>query len=168
VKVDKKQQKATLFYHRHGREVYTYSLRCLGRHEQAEEATQEVFLRLYRAFERDGYCEEGKERAWVMSISRNIVRDMIRLRQKKPVTVSIKAAEEVTDENRDSGFDETVQKALDELSENERFVVVMRHYLNMPFDEIARALDAPGGTVRSWMSRALDKLAARLKKELER
>ena len=151
-------------YREHAARVFTYVRSALGEAPAAEDATQEVFVRAYRALARIRYDRRGKDRAWLLAIARNVVRDHIARDSRRPASLDefqAVSAERVTLEDRD-----LLACGLRKLRDVERDVVVMRHYLSMSFDEISDALELPGGTVRSHMCRALDKLAKLLKKEL--
>jgi len=152
-------------YREHSAGVYTYALRSLGDASAAEDVTQDVFLRALKAIERGRYEARGKERGWLLTIAHNVVADKIARLKRQPILLdNVSMLESPRDDKRE--MRDLLQSGLCKLRDIERDIVVMRHYLGMSFEEISDTLGVPGGTTRSYMCRALDKLAELLKKEV--
>jgi RNA polymerase sigma-70 factor (ECF subfamily) len=125
---------------------------------QVEDATQEVFLRVYRAG--PDYRPEAAFSTWLFQIALNVSRDLARkhrphehLDRHEPIdwTAPFDAAE----------AHETarlVSAALAALPEPLRVVLVLRHYQGLSFEEIARICKAPASTVKSRFAAALERL----------
>jgi RNA polymerase sigma-70 factor (ECF subfamily) len=130
-----------------------------------EDLCQEVFLRVYLARQR--YRAGGAFSTWLYRIALNVARDAARRRKHRPSeplgqhepsgpgeeAVSLCAQEEVG---------RVVARALTELPEALRVVVVLRHYEKMSFEAMARLLKTPASTLKSRLTAALTRLRQRL------
>jgi RNA polymerase sigma-70 factor, ECF subfamily len=138
---------------RHERLVLATALRLTGNLEDAQDASQEVFLKLYRNL---GKLKEREDLApWLYRVTVNVCRD---LRRKKP------AEAEETDLAADAA--DPQQRAMEEerrralalslrmLPQKERAALVLRDLEGLSTDEVARALGSTGATVRSQVSKA--------------
>jgi RNA polymerase sigma-70 factor (ECF subfamily) len=138
--------------------------RLVGRADQVADLSQEVFLRLYHA--RARYRENGKLAGWIYKITLNVAHDAGRRRRRAPVPL---AGHEPLDpaapaaalcQKREEAA--AVTRALAELPEPQRVVLVLRHYEGMSFEEIARLTGTPATTLKSRFAAALTRLRARL------
>src|SRR6187551_2183989 len=113
----------------------------------AEDMFQEVFIRVIDKMKKGHYTEEGKFLPWIMRIAHNMCLDHFRKTKRLPaiktsddvdifemLVFSVKSAEEhmITDQSR-----ERVRKMLDMLPEDQREIIIMRHYADLTFKEIA-------------------------------
>jgi len=135
-------------FDRHHLAVYRYLLRMTARRDVAEDLTQDVFLRVVRG--QDRYDERGQQRAWLLSIARNLLLDRHRRAQREPTTV----VEEVADRaaGPDVGID--LRQALDRLPESDREVFVLRVVAGLGHEDIARVTGATAASVRCRIHRA--------------
>jgi len=146
--------------------VRAHALRMLRDPEDANDATQETFVKAFRAL---GSFDSGRPLLpWLMRICSNCCVDAIRDRRHTPEAIE-KHEHALFDEsaNVEEGVEarqdsEVVQKAITRLPDRYREIIVMRHYRHMDVNEIAFALNKPEGTVKSWLFRA----RALLKKDL--
>lgn len=144
--------------------VYSGALRMVGHRQDAEDILQETYARAYRAL--SGYgrrrIEELQIRGWTWTIAANLCRNRIRSRARKPTTSLDEdrglghQAPDASDSSTD--LDPTLQAALLTLTFPQRAGVVMRHVLDLPYEEIARALGRPVGTVKNDVHRGLARL----------
>ncbi|MDD4890102.1 MAG: sigma-70 family RNA polymerase sigma factor [Phycisphaerae bacterium] len=154
--------------------LYGYLLRLVGRPDDAEELLQEVFLRLVRSMAT--YRHDGQLTAYLFRIATNVVRDRYRRKQVRPHQVS--ESEAMTDDDESVGLGdhvagdepepdssltqreraEALNKALARLPEEQRQVILLRHFSEMPFNEIADLLKCPVGTVLARAHRGLKRL----------
>lgn len=147
-------------------DLYSGAMRLLGHREDAEDVTQEAFVRAYRALR--GYpparIRSLRLRGWMWTITANLCRNRIRQRSRR---TSVEMDTEPADPS--SGPDESavgadtarrLSEALLRLPWPQRAAVVMRHVADLPVPEIAEALDRPEGTVRSDIHRGLAALRA--------
>src|SRR5262245_56857716 len=145
----------------HGRAVRGYLLGMVRRQDAADDLLQEVFRRAWQF--RDGYRDEGRERAYLLRIADRLVVDRSR-RLGREINVdeetwqSIEPAafagspEEVLVEMETSA---ELATALDRLTPAQRRVLLLRYFGELTFEEIATALDCPLGTALSHCRRAL-------------
>lgn len=152
--------------------VYSFALQSLRRREDAEDATQEVFLKLWRSL--STWRDEASVKTYIMRIARNTVIDMIRRRNSHPtdsLTVEDDDNEERqldiadTDTTSNPAADyarreqiEAVRRAIDELPPDHREIIILRDINGLSYAEIAEATGLDPGTVKSRLSRAREKL----------
>lgn len=148
----------------HQRRVFLTALGMLGRTEDAQDAAQEVFFRLYRHL--GGFDESRGFAAWLYRVTVNVCRDIARSRGKHelPSLEALGALEEAATESPDPSDQAAsaqeiriVQQALERLPGKERAAVVLRDIEGLSTREVARILGSSQATVRSQIS------AARLK-----
>jgi RNA polymerase sigma-70 factor, ECF subfamily len=151
--------------------LFGYALRATNNAELAQDLVQETFLRIVQRLGR--YDDQGKFEAWLFRILVNLVRDHGRSLSRHPTQSTVIDSDgqriELTDEI--SGkvpppFDPlhyqedvtALQAAMRKLPEGDRQILLLRHYADMPFKDIARTLNCPIGTVLARAHRALGKL----------
>ncbi len=157
----------------HKRQVYYLALDLLGNHHDAEDLSQEVFIKAYRSIAH--FRGEAKFGSWLYRITANCCID--RRRKKQLMTLSLDHQENSdalearslmsnTTHPEKKMEAQTIQKdieqALSQLSPRERTVFVLRHYNDLSLKEIGQMLEIADGTVKSLLYRAV----RRLQKEL--
>ncbi len=143
----------------HERRVYLTALRLLGRPEDAQDAAQEVFLRLHKNLAR--LDKDANFAAWLYRVTVNVCRDVARKRvQVAPLDENAlashapgPAAELDLAERR-----RLAMAALQRLPEKERAAVVLRDVEGLSTREVARILGSAEVPVRTQISRARQKL----------
>lgn len=159
----------------HKQNVYYLALDLTGNHYDAEDVSQEVFIKAYRGM---GTFRSGaKLNTWLYRITMNTFIDKKRKKSLNVITLPATeeddefnpidlAGDEVTGnperEMAAGRIDEHIQQALTSLSDQERVVFVMRHYEQMALKEISTTLDIAEGTVKSLLFRSIRKLRQRL------
>ncbi len=151
-------------------------VRMIGDPHRAEELTQDAFSRVF--FQRKKYQHKRKFSTWLWRITLNLCYDELRAPRRReelwlgsedeagdPTLVSSDPAPD-HDAVR-SEEDRFVQQALAELPEIYRAVLILRHYEDLKFREIAEVLGIPEGTVKSRMAEALNQLSRRLNVRLK-
>lgn len=163
------------------RRIFNLCYRFTGSRDEAEDLTQEVFIRMYRTL--SSYdVQRGAFTTWVTTVTRNLLVDHFRKRKMDRMTESLDAgsgpeeeglslAEKLADggvaPDRHVGRRETqelVQKALEKLSPELREAVILRDLQDMDYREIAQALNVPEGTVKSRINRGRTELARLLQR----
>lgn len=155
--------------------IYNLAYSGLRHRQDAEDVTQEVFLRLWRT--RGDFRGECSVRTYVMHIAHNAITDAMRRRTGRAVTALPDDADEDDAPRREladtTNLEEeyiqkerhaAVRRAIDRLEPDSRTVVVMRDIDGMSYAEISEATGLPLGTVKSRLSRARDQLKEFLKK----
>lgn len=148
--------------------AYNVAYRILGNEERAADATQEAFLRGYRALEQ---FRGGSFKVWLLRIVTNCCYDQLRASQRRP---SSSLEDLLEDEERTRLFeddaetpeehlerqelDAAIQQGLEELPDDQRMVLVMSDIEGLSYEEIAQVMSVPLGTVKSRLSRARAKL----------
>jgi RNA polymerase sigma-70 factor, ECF subfamily len=156
--------------------VFRTLARLTGRGEHLEDLAQEVFLRLYRGLE--NFRGDAKLTTWLYRITLNVAQDEWKRRKKEQANTSFDDpeagwAERIphADENAEQILSHrqamaAVNDALDELSENERAVIVMFHQEECTYEQIAVVLNLPLNTVRTHLHRGRQKLKQRLQERV--
>lgn len=149
-------------------------------HAEAEDVTQEAFVKAYRAL--PNFRGESAFYTWLYRIGVNTAKNWLLANGRRMPTVT-----EITDEDgegiEDSGLlrdDETpervllskqigatVNAAMDALPEDMRMAISLREIEGLSYEEIAQVMDCPIGTVRSRIFRARDVIAAKLRPLLD-
>jgi RNA polymerase sigma factor (sigma-70 family) len=154
--------------------VFTTALRLCGRWADAEDLTAEAFLRAYRALA--GYdaarIAELRPRPWLLTILANLWRNSARSAARHPPPAALEDAPDPPDtregteqiaERHETGRE--LAALLNELPDDQRLAVVLRHVADLPIAEIAAVLASPEGTVKSHISRGLGRLRLLCKEE---
>ena len=145
--------------------VARFLFHLIGRAEPLPDLCQEVFVRVYE--HRSRYRETGSFSAWLYRIALNVARDSLRRRRREPRSLGEEelAAEEhspaVICERAERG--RIVAQSIAELPEPLRVALVLRHYEEMSFEQIARLLGEPASTIKSRFGVALRRLRERLR-----
>jgi RNA polymerase sigma-70 factor, ECF subfamily len=151
--------------------MYRVALRLIGNAADAEDLVQEAMLRAYRSWEQ--YTPGTNARGWLLTILRNLFINEYRRRTRHPETVDVDTIEpyavfpEIQDEDPQATFfdrivDDEVLRAMDELPQVFREVVMLSDVEGLSYEEIAKVLDVPVGTVKSRLFRGRRLLQTRL------
>ncbi|MCZ4291212.1 sigma-70 family RNA polymerase sigma factor [Hoeflea alexandrii] len=142
--------------------LFGVALRILKDRAQAEDAIQEVYVRIWR---RAGSfrVDQASAMAWLVTIARNQAIDLIRSRQ--PATLEYDDAPDVADASPDpeaqalmSGEARRIDRCLGELEENKAAAVVAAYVEGLSYQELADRNAVPLNTMRTWLRRSLIKL----------
>lgn len=162
---------------RYQRQVYNLAYRMLGNAEDAGDLVQETFLRAYGALA--SFRQDASFLTWLYKIASNLCIDQLRSRKARSalsLDVELEEGREPAADSRNCSPEElairdsvqdVVQRAISNLPEKYRVVVVMRHLQDMSVEEIAGVLDMPTGTVKTHLFRAREMLRGRLRSVLE-
>jgi RNA polymerase sigma-70 factor (ECF subfamily) len=160
----------------HKKKIYFLALDMLGNPADAEDVSQEVFLRVFRSFKT--FNQDARLGAWLYRITYNASIDHLRKRAVTP--------EPMADEALEAGFQshpqiaepqvslnpavaaergllqDRIEKALGNVSPREKAVFLLRHYEDLSLKEIAESLELTVGSVKSYLFRAVRKLRTEL------
>ncbi len=148
----------------HSDGVYRLAYRLTGNQHDAEDLTQETFMRVFRSLNR---YQPGTFEGWLHRITTNLFLDMVRHRQKIRMEALPEDVDRVPGKNSspedlfmDADIDPQIQRALDQLAPDFKVAVVLCDVAGMSYDEIADALNTKMGTVRSRIHRGRSQLRA--------
>ena len=165
---------------RYHRRIYNICYRFAGSGDDAQDLTQEVFIKMYRTLQSYD-IERGAFMTWVTTITRNLLVDHFRKSKQDRMTDSLDTASEhedampLSEQIHDNALTpdaraqsrevkETVHKALQKLSPDLREAVILRDLQDMDYKEIATVLKVPEGTVKSRINRGRAELARLLQR----
>ncbi|SDS21468.1 RNA polymerase sigma factor SigE [Corynebacterium timonense] len=150
----------------HADSVYRLAFRLSGNQHDAEDLTQETFMRVFRSLKN---YQPGTFEGWLHRITTNLFLDMVRHRAKIRMEALPEDYERVpgTDMTPEqaytaSNLDPALQRALDDLSPDFRVAVVLCDVVGMTYEEIAETLGVKMGTVRSRIHRGRTQLRENL------
>jgi len=155
----------------HWRKVFNVAYKFVGRHDEAEDLTQDIFLKIFKSL--DTFDRRANFQTWLISVSRNLCIDHYRSVRKErqtidrgidPNTLSPTSAEADPSaglEQRDRV--ELLRQAMSALPETLRTAVLMRDIQELSYQEIADRLRLPEGTVKSRINRGRTELARQIR-----
>ena len=160
--------------------VVNMSYSLLSNREDAFDAAQEVFLRVYRGL--DNFREKSSFSTWIYRITTNVCSDFLRKRQRTISTISVSGAydddEDKELEIRDSAptpeeyaqaneKQKAVMDALADIKYEYREIITLFDIEGMNYEEISRVLKIPTGTVKSRLNRARGAMRKKLSENME-
>ncbi len=156
----------------HWRKVFNVAYKFVGKHDEAEDLTQDVFLKIFRSLRT--FDRRANFQTWLISVSRNLCIDHYR---------SVRKERETVDRDHDAGDLPAVSKetgpyallehndrrallrrALDELPLTLKTAVMLRDLHELSYQEIATQLALPEGTVKSRINRGRLELARQIRR----
>jgi RNA polymerase sigma-70 factor (ECF subfamily) len=154
------------------RKVFNVAYKFVGRHDLAEDLTQDVFLKLYKSL--DTFDRRANFQTWLISVSRNLCIDHYRSVRKERETINRDVdAGELTATSHDTAADTRLEhrdrvmllrQALGKLAPTLRTAVMLRDIQELTYQEIADRLHLPEGTVKSRINRGRTELARQIQK----
>jgi len=154
----------TMLVRRYQPGIYSGARRLTHRHEEAEEVAQDTFLRAYRAL--DGYDDvtisDLRLSGWLWTIALNLCRNRASrpIRETPGVTESSMFTSDLPPIDADSW-----NRRLARLSGAQRNAVVLRYVVDLPIADISAATGRPEGTVKTDISRGLERLREAVQRE---
>lgn len=161
----------------HARKVYNLCYRFTGRISEAEDLTQEVFIKIFDTLRTYDEAQGGFP-TWLWRVARNHLVDHYRRTRKERLTSSLEDELGEVEGRHNPAADpvsrvearerrERVQAALEKLSPEMREAVILRDLQDLDYQEIAQVLGVPEGTVKSRINRGRLELARVLKRMQE-
>jgi len=154
------------------RKVFNVAYKFVGRHDEAEDLTQDIFLKIFKSLHT--FDSRANFQTWLISVSRNLCIDHYRSVRKERETINrdVDASELMPVaktqgqlammEQRDRV--ELLREALGALPKTLRTAVLMRDIQELSYHEIAETLQLPEGTVKSRINRGRNELARQIRK----
>ncbi|MDP1570263.1 MAG: RNA polymerase sigma factor [Vicinamibacterales bacterium] len=156
----------------HWRKVFNVAYKFTGKHDEAEDLTQDVFVKIFRSLHT--FDQRANFQTWLISVSRNLCIDHYRSVRKERETidrgvdpneltpVSSTTSPFAALEQRDRVV--LLRQALEELAPTLRTAVMLRDIQELSYQEIAERLDLPEGTVKSRINRGRTELARQIQR----
>lgn len=140
-------------------EIYKFIYYKVQNKEEAEELTQETFIRVYPKIKEE-LIEKEKYRAYIYTIARNIITDLWRSRSKIPKTVYIddENSKEIPDKRNEVEDKIVMQEAISQLKKDARQVLELRIIKGYSIQETAQKMNKSEGAVKSLQFRAVKSL----------
>jgi RNA polymerase sigma-70 factor (ECF subfamily) len=155
----------------HRRKVFNLAYKFVGRHDEAEDLTQDIFLKIFKALHT--FDRRANFQTWLISISRNLCIDHYRsVRMERQTIARDVDASVLTPATKERGplaqleqldLKDLIRRALEKLPESLRTAVTLRDLQEYSYQEIADKLDLPEGTVKSRINRGRLELARQLR-----
>src|SRR5438552_6779449 len=156
----------------HWRKVFNVAYKFVGKHDEAEDLTQDIFLKIFKSLAT--FDRRANFQTWLISISRNLCIDHYRSVRKERETIDRDVdANELTPASKEPGPVAALEQrdrvallrqALAALPDTLRTAVLMRDIQELSYQEIADALRLPEGTVKSRINRGRTELARQIRK----
>jgi len=156
----------------HWRRVFNIAYKFVGRHDQAEDLTQDVFFKLFKSL--NTFDRRANFQTWLISVSRNLCIDHYRSVRKERETINhdVDAGELKPAAAGQSPYAVLEQRdrvdllrvAMEQLTPALRTAVMLRDLQELSYDEIARQLQLPEGTVKSRINRGRTELARQIQR----
>lgn len=159
---------------RHQEPAFRLAYLILGDAAQAEDVTQEAFIRAYRHIDR--YDPARPFRPWLLAITANLARNQIRsvgrylaavqrLINREPERIKEHNPEHVENQISKRWQSQTMWHAIQRLDGKDQQIIFLRYYLDLPVAETASTLGIAEGTVKSRLHRALSRLQGIIERE---
>ena len=153
----------------HSEGVYRLAYRLTGNQHDAEDLTQETFMRVFRSLNK---YQPGTFEGWLHRITTNLFLDSVRHQQRIRMEALPEDYERVPGNDfspedlfMEADIDPQIQRALDQLAPDFKVAVVLCDVAGLSYDEIADALNTKMGTVRSRIHRGRSQLRAILESD---
>jgi RNA polymerase sigma-70 factor (ECF subfamily) len=167
-------QRFTDIVDRYRHKVFTFAYYQLGQHDDAEDVTQEVFIRLWKHWDK---VEEQTVEAWLIRVTKNACVDLYRRHRKHQNTISGNGYETVLATTEDKGpdprmiiesadFRDRVMRALTLIEEPYRSILILRAIQDMSYAQISESLQMPLSTVKVYLHRGRRMLRERMKEKV--
>ncbi|MBN2327708.1 MAG: sigma-70 family RNA polymerase sigma factor [Candidatus Omnitrophica bacterium] len=162
-----------LLVRRWDRQMLMYLHRCVGNFAEAEDLRQELFFKIYQ--KRQSYRPDGNFKSWLYRIATNLVIDK-HARKIRPATQPLEDFEadcgaSTPDDGSDSRklaalgeFENQIFAALQRIPGDERIALVLRHFEDLKFKDIAELTNEPESTIKSRVYRGLQSMRTELKR----
>jgi RNA polymerase sigma-70 factor (ECF subfamily) len=156
----------------HWRKVFNVAYKFVGKHDEAEDLTQDIFLKIFKSL--SSFDRRANFQTWLISVSRNLCIDHYRSVRKEretidrdvdpgdlmPVSAEVSPYAQLEHRDRVS----MLREAMTALPETLRTAVLLRDIQELTYQEIADRLALPEGTVKSRINRGRTELARQIKR----
>lgn len=158
----------------HQQRIYGFAYYFMGNREDAEEITQDVLFSLWRHWQT---VKPGSIAAWVTRVTRNACIDALRKRQnyqerimpeddERPLAETVAGDDDPAKTVESSDFNRQLKRALQQLSEPYRTIIILREIQDMAYEEIRETTDLPMNTVKAYLHRGRKMLRDQLRETM--
>ncbi|MFT4521759.1 MAG: RNA polymerase sigma factor (sigma-70 family) [Bacteroidia bacterium] len=157
-----------MLINKHQNKIFTTIILIVNDQYIAEDLFQETFIKIIRTFKNGKYNEEGKFLPWAVRIARNLAIDYFRKKKRMPTITSNDGEDifrtfQVAQENREEEMirdqrEKTLREIINMLPDEQKEVLVLRHYGDMSFKEIAELTNVSINTALGRMRYALNNM----------
>ncbi len=159
--IDGDEQSIKVLFGRHKSRVYTYIYLQVKDKELAEDIFQDTFIKVIKSLRKGKYTEKGIFLSWVVRIAHNLIIDFFRREKHLKITSSDKTETDlfnspkysesnIEDRMIQNRIDQEIRQLINELPDDQKEVILLRHYGDMSFKEIA---DQTGVSINTALGR---------------
>lgn len=158
-------------YDTYSAKIYAYIYRHVGDAHRAEDLTSNVFLKMLEALERDKFARDALQ-SWLYRIAHNVIVDDVRKRQRRPISTLHDGLALPPESNPDFMVSQQLEseellQAIDQLTEVQRSVIILRFGEGLTAPQVANILDKTEEAVRALQRRGLANLRKSYVKDTE-
>jgi len=157
---------------RYNKQIYHLALRMTSSHEDAEDITQEVFVRAYKAI--PGWKPRASIYTWLRTVTMNLCIDYHRARVRRQTqslddkdgfiaNISADTSSDPLESVETNELKQKILMAADKLSSQQRKAFMLCHYGGLPLKEASEIMGCAVGTIKAHLSRATSKMRDLLK-----
>jgi len=153
--------------------VFTLAIRMLKNREEAEEVSQDTFIKIYKALPK--FKGESKLSTWIYKVAYNTCLDQIKKNNRRYDEVAIDSFSENQIKTLDNALDaleekeqqKTIQECLQQLASKDSFLLTLFYFEELSLEEISKVVNMEANTVKVNIHRARKRLGNILKQKLE-
>lgn len=153
--------------------VFTLAIRMLKNREEAEEVSQDTFVKIYKSLPK--FKGDSKLSTWIYKVAYNSCLDRIKKNNRRRSEIAIdtytehqiKTLDTALDVMEEKELEQTIQECLQELSSKDSFLLTLFYFEELSLEEISKIVDMAPNTVKVNIHRARKRLASVLKKRME-
>lgn len=163
--MDGKESALSFLVERHRSRIFSYIMVRVHNRDLSDDIFQDTFIKVIKSLRKGKYNDEGKFLPWVLRIAHNLIIDHFRKNKRMPVvaaTDDFNVVDILTDDEPHKEksmikeqIEDDLRKLIQELPEDQRKVLVMRHYCDLSFKEIAEVTGVSINTALGRMRYAL-------------
>lgn len=150
-------------YQKYSGVIFKAAYNFLLNKDDAEDIVQEVFIKYFTSDKK--FKDSNHEKAWLLKVTANLCRNVLRCKSRKSLQLdeAIKMNDDTFENLRDSHMD--ISEVMRELTANQRIVIHLFYYEQLPIKDIAKIMKSNENTVKSHLSRAKSKMKIYLERE---
>ncbi|HYQ85822.1 MAG TPA: sigma-70 family RNA polymerase sigma factor [Bacteroidota bacterium] len=154
---------------RHQERVYWIARRVMGKHDDAADVVQDVFVRMFKALK--GFRGDSEFSTWLYRIAMNVSLNAVRAKRVKDFiryddTIESRSEELPDAELLRNEYQTVLERAIQRLPPKQKLVFIMRYYDEMPYEQMAKVLKKSVGGLKANYFHALKKVQQYVRKEM--